>query len=97
MTRSKRLNFIANARLKDIIGRGLINDDNIAIIGLIKNSGDAGTESVSINFHESDVLYISDFGEGMSMEDIKYKWLNIAYSERRNASPSLNSRGHFLM
>ena len=87
MTGSKRLNFIANARLKDIVGRGLIYDDNIAIIELIKNSRDAGSESVSINFHESGVLYISDFGEGMSMEDIEYKWLNIAYSERRNASP----------
>ena len=88
MTESKKLKFIANARLKDIVGRGLINNDNIAIIELIKNSRDAGSGSVSINFHESGVLYISDFGEGMSMEDIEYKWLNIAYSERRNASPS---------
>ena len=88
MTESKKLKFIANARLKDIVGRGLINNDNIAIIELIKNSRDAGSGSVSINFHKSGVLYISDFGEGMSMEDIEYKWLNIAYSERRNASPS---------
>ena len=88
MTESKKLKFIANARLKDIVGRGLINNDNIAIIELIKNSRDAGSASVSINFHKSGVLYISDFGEGMSMEDIEYKWLNIAYSERRNVFPS---------
>ena len=87
MIESKKLKFIANARLKDIIGRGLINSDNIAIIELIKNSRDAGSESVSIDFHESGVLYISDFGEGMSMDDLEHKWLNIAYSERRNASP----------
>ncbi len=87
MTEPKSLKFIANARLKDVVGRGLINSDNIAIIELIKNSRDAGSESVLINFHESGVLYISDFGVGMSMDDIEYKWLNIAYSERRNASP----------
>ena len=88
MTEPRKLKFIANARLKDIVGRGLINNDNIAIIELIKNSRDAGSETVSINFVESDVLYISDFGEGMSMDDVEYKWLNIAYSERRNTSPS---------
>ncbi len=88
MTGSEKLKFIANVRLKDIVGRGLINNVNIAIIELIKNSKDAGSESVSINFHESGILYISDFGEGMSMDDIKYKWLNIAYSERRNTLPS---------
>lgn len=88
MTEPRKLKFIANARLKDIVGRGLINSDNIAIIELIKNSKDAGSESVSIDFHESGVLYISDFGRGMSMDDIQYKWLNIAYSEKRNHSPS---------
>ena len=87
MTEPRKLRFIANAQLKDIIGHGLINNDNIAIIELIKNSKDAGSESVSIDFHKSDVLYISDSGKGMSMDDIEYKWLNIAYSEKRNASP----------
>ncbi|MCY4001975.1 MAG: ATP-binding protein [Bacteroidetes bacterium] len=81
------LKFIAHARLKDIIGRGLINNDNIAMIELIKNSRDADSDSVSIEFRESDILYISDHGEGMSMEDIRYKWLNIAYSVRKNANP----------
>ncbi len=87
MTEPRKLKFIANARLKDIVGRGLINSDNIAIIELIKNSKDAGSESVSIDFRESGILYISDFGRGMSMDDIQYKWLNIAYSEKRNHSP----------
>lgn len=93
MTEPQKLKFIANARLKDIVGRGLINNDNIAIIELIKNSKDAGSELVSINFHKSGVLYISDSGKGMSMDDIKYKWLNIAYSEKRTAS-SDNGRAY---
>lgn len=32
--------FKANAGVKDIVGRGLIYDDNIAIIELVKNSKD---------------------------------------------------------
>jgi hypothetical protein len=31
------VNFIANAGIKDIVGRGLIYNDNVAIIELIKN------------------------------------------------------------
>ncbi len=87
MSESVNLKFIAHTRLKDIIGRGLINNDNIAMIELIKNSRDAGSASVSIEFRDLDTIYISDFGEGMSMEDIRYKWLNIAYSVRKNANP----------
>ncbi len=30
------VNFIANAGIKDIVGRGLIYNDNVAIIELIK-------------------------------------------------------------
>ncbi len=88
------VNFIANARLKDVVGKGLIISDYIAIIELIKNSKDAGSSSVKIDFQVDSetaepVLVISDFGKGMSMEDIKYKWLNIAYSHKKN---SINSR-----
>jgi len=93
MKQPKKMRFIANARLKDIVGRGLINDDNIAIIELIKNSKDAGSKNVSIDFYESDEIegnsqiYITDHGKGMSIDDIEYKWLNIAYSEKKTSSP----------
>lgn len=90
MNHIQPLQFTANARLKDIIGRGLIYDDNIAILELVKNSKDANSPSVSINFVECDKrsgeskLIISDHGQGMSLDDIKEKWLNIAYSEKRD-------------
>ncbi|MEM8814538.1 MAG: ATP-binding protein [Pseudomonadota bacterium] len=93
MSNSKKMRFIANARLKDVVGRGLINNDNIAIIELIKNSKDAGSKSVSIEYFESDEeqgqteLYITDNGRGMSAEDIEFKWLNIAYSEKKTSTP----------
>lgn len=87
------LSFSAHARLKDIVGRGLIISDHIAIIELIKNSKDAGANGVSINFRKAHgsfetELVIRDEGSGMSMDDIKYKWLNIAYSEKKNSTPA---------
>ncbi len=83
------LNFSAHARLKDIVGRELIINDDIAIIELIKNSKDADASGVDIKFraaNESRVteLVISDDGIGMSQKDIQHKWLNIAYSEKKN-------------
>jgi len=84
------LNFVANARLKDIVGRGLITNDNIALIELIKNSKDANSSKVEIIFNNADKagegaqVIIRDFGRGMSFNDIKEKWLNIAYSSKKN-------------
>ncbi|MDI3325392.1 ATP-binding protein [Pontibacterium granulatum] len=101
--------FKANAGVKDIVGRGLIYDDNIALIELVKNSKDAGSPKVDIRFRnisnpgggiDSDTedmflepdsdeastvseIIISDIGSGMSQSDIEEKWLNIAYSEKR--------------
>jgi len=86
------LSFRANAGIKDIIGRGLILDDNIAIIELIKNSKDAGSKLVKVHFNRADdleasSLVIKDFGHGMDLDDIRDKWLNIAYSEKKEKSP----------
>ncbi|WP_380055553.1 ATP-binding protein [Falsihalocynthiibacter sp. SS001] len=92
MTSSKSdLAFRANAGIKDIIGRGLILDDNIAIIELIKNSKDASSSSVKLQFKDKTAtspseLVIKDFGKGMTIEDIQDKWLNIAYSEKKAAN-----------
>lgn len=92
--RKESLNFITHARTKDVVGRGLINNDNIAIIELIKNSKDAQSDSVEIQFKNSiddqgGQIIIADKGRGMSWEDIEFKWLNIAYSEKKNTvSPS---------
>ncbi len=94
MPEPKSLSFIANARLKDVVGRDLINDDNVAIIELIKNAKDAGSKKVTIHFRNSStpghppLLIIQDFGKGMTFKDIEFKWLNIAYSEKKNLEPS---------
>lgn len=85
----KIVRFKANASLKDIVGRGLIYDDNIAITELVKNSKDAGSPKAILEFTEEIIvsekssLVIKDFGKGMTLDDIKDKWLNIAYSEKK--------------
>lgn len=83
------VNFKANVRIKDVVGRDLINNDNVAIIELIKNAKDAGSSKVEITFSGANKesthskIIIQDYGHGMTLQDIKEKWLNIAYSEKR--------------
>jgi len=86
-----KVSFRAHARIKDIVGKDLINNDNIAIIELIKNAKDAGSNKVYVIFNNSEdvekgKIIIQDFGKGMSEDDIKYKWMNIAYSEKRDSN-----------
>jgi signal transduction histidine kinase len=88
----KELNFITNTLLKNLVGKDLINDDNIAIVELVKNAYDAGSESVTVRFDNFTKegrtsiisrIVIADKGCGMDLEDIRDKWLNIAYSEKK--------------
>jgi signal transduction histidine kinase len=90
----KTLHFKTNTLLKDLVGKDLINDDNIAVIELVKNAYDAGSRSVTVRFEalsgkgvstSASRLILSDRGRGMSEEDITDKWLNIAYSDKKNA------------
>lgn len=90
----KTLNFKTNTLLKDLIGKDLINDDNIAIVELVKNAYDAGSDSVLVRFDgftkvgntsKSSRIIIADKGCGMGLDDIENKWLNIAYSEKKLA------------
>ncbi|MFN7911935.1 MAG: sensor histidine kinase [Bacteroidota bacterium] len=94
-----KVHFRTNALLKSIIGKDLITDDNIAVLELVKNSFDAGSKKVDIIFDNilknddsdklkkptkaSSKLIIKDEGIGMDEYDITEKWLNIAYSEKK--------------
>ncbi len=94
-----KAHFKTNVLLKSIIGKDLINNDNIAVLELIKNSFDAGSPSVDFIIknilsnddksqeyysNKSSKIIISDFGRGMDLSDVEEKWLNIAYSEKKN-------------
>lgn len=90
MATKQDFSFRANIRLKDLIGRGLILNDNVAVMELIKNAKDARSKRVEIIFENAErtnpksIISIQDFGDGMSINDIKSKWLNIAFSSKRN-------------
>lgn len=101
------LNFKTNIQLKSIIGKDLINDDNIAILELVKNSFDADAKKVEVTYlnlknnddkkndsfsEKTSRLIIKDDGLGMDLKDIQNKWLNIAYSEKKS-----NNRQHNRM
>jgi signal transduction histidine kinase len=78
----EKLEFKVSSGLKDIIGRDLITDDFIAVFELVKNSFDANAKNVFIEF-EKDKIIISDDGDGMSIDDIKDKWLFVAFSSKK--------------
>lgn len=107
MSDSNKLHFKTNIQLKSIIGKDLINDDNIAILELVKNSFDADAKKVEVQYYNlknnddkitesfselTSRLIIKDNGLGMDLEDIQNKWLNIAYSEKKS-----NNRQHNRM
>jgi signal transduction histidine kinase len=80
--------FRISSHLKDIIGRDLVTNEFIAIFELVKNSIDAGATKVDIEFDpDDDSIALIDNGRGMSADDIRDKWLFVAYSEKALASP----------
>lgn len=107
MSSSDNLYFKTNVQLKSIIGKDLINDDNIAILELVKNSFDADAKRVNVTYvnlkanddketssftENTSRLLIQDDGLGMDLRDIRDKWLNIAYSEKKTNKTQHNRR-----
>ncbi len=99
-----KVRFRTNILLKSIIGKDLITDDNIAVLELVKNSFDAGSNGCNIIFREvitdqsvkdykksnDSKIIIRDTGSGMSEYDLINKWLNIAYSEKKSKKAEYN-------
>ena len=81
-------NFKISAALKDLIGKELITDEFVAVFELVKNSFDANASKVEVIFennYEPDNarIIIKDSGKGMNYDDLKNKWLFVAYSAKR--------------
>ena len=81
-------NFKISAALKDLIGKELITDEFVAVFELVKNSFDANASKVEVIFennYEPDnaKIIIKDNGKGMNYDDLKNKWLFVAYSAKR--------------
>lgn len=76
------MHFDVSTGLKRVLGRELITDDEVALFELVKNSFDAGADSVQLYFGDGAIV-IADNGSGMSYEDLTSKWLFVAYSSKR--------------
>jgi len=81
-------NFKISAALKDIIGKELITDELVAVFELVKNSFDANASKVEVIFENNREaknarIIIKDNGKGMNRDDLKNKWLFVAYSAKR--------------
>ncbi|MDA8257933.1 MAG: sensor histidine kinase [Betaproteobacteria bacterium] len=81
-----RLHFDVSTGLKRVLGRELITDDDVAIFELVKNSFDAGADTVHLHFGE-DRIIVADNGSGMTYDDLTQKWLFVAYSSKRTERP----------
>ena len=79
---NSELHFDVSSGLKNVLGSELITDDQVAIFELVKNSFDASAKNVDVFFGDNAII-IADDGDGMSMEDIRSKWLFVGYSAKR--------------
>jgi len=81
------VSFRISSGLKNIIGKELITDDFIAVFELVKNSFDANALQVEIIFQgqksETPCIIIKDNGDGMDEDDLRNKWLFVAYSVKK--------------
>lgn len=77
------LHFDVSTGLKRVLGRELITHDEVAIFELVKNSFDAGADTVHLFFGNNTVV-VADNGSGMSHDDLVSKWLFVAYSSKRD-------------
>lgn len=80
-----KLQFKVSSALKDLVGKDLIRNENIAIFELVKNSYDAFATKVEITFDPERII-IADNGKGMTLDDLKNKWLFLAYSAKKDGS-----------
>jgi signal transduction histidine kinase len=99
-SKEKKLNFDVSSGLKSVLGSELITDDEVAIFELVKNSFDALARHVDLYFNQ-DQIVISDDGVGMTMEDVRKKWLFVGYSAKREQNrgedfrDTISARRHY--
>lgn len=80
-----KLQFKISSALKNLIWKELITDKYVAIFELVKNSFDAYAEKVHVDFFKDKIL-IRDDWKWMNIDDIKNKWLVVAYSAKADNS-----------
>jgi HSP90 family molecular chaperone len=77
------LQFRPRARLVSILGEHLISDHAVGLIELVKNAYDADATDVTVEILNTNdptctTVLVRDNGSGMSIEDIRLRWLSPA-------------------
>ncbi|EGO7560695.1 sensor histidine kinase, partial [Enterococcus faecalis] len=93
----KEFRFRTNSKVKSLVGRELITNNNIAIFELIKNSYDAASTEVEIrfcNFYKNNnddwessadsSIAVVDNGIGMTTEEIRDYWMELGKSSKED-------------
>ena len=85
-SRTEILHFEVDSHLLLELGERLVAKPSIALAELVKNSYDADAPSVTITFidvsKEGGTIVVDDTGEGMTLNDIKIKWMRIGTDEK---------------
>lgn len=85
------LHFKISSALKDLVGKDLITSDNVAIFELVKNAYDAYATHVIITFDDNKIT-IADNGKGMSLSDLKEKWLFLGFSAKKDGTEDIQDQ-----
>jgi len=87
-----KLNWRFDASTFKLLGRGLITDRITAIYELVKNCYDANATTVEVEFVKvkkrvtRSTIIVRDNGLGMSLEDIRDKWLVVGTASKRKSA-----------
>jgi signal transduction histidine kinase len=87
---SHQFAFRPRARLVSILGEHLISDQAVALIELVKNGYDADARHVSVEILDTSkpadaVVVVADDGTGMTLDDVRTRWLSPAIDEKERA------------
>lgn len=89
------LEFNLSSRFSQLIGRQLISNPTVAVLELVKNCYDADAENISVSFDyiktSHGKITISDDGDGMTINDLKTKWMVIG-TDNKMHDPYTNKK-----
>ena len=78
----KILRFSIQSRLLQELGERLVSSPDVAISELIKNAYDADSPICDIEYKPNKYLIIRDRGHGMTLDDLRNRWMAIATGQK---------------
>jgi signal transduction histidine kinase len=83
------VSFTSEGRLLEELGLRLVASPEVALVELIKNAYDADSADCDVRLDKkAATLVVSDHGHGMTIEDFKNKWMQIATGSKASEQRS---------